>query len=128
MINMYIPSMRYSVLLNGVLIGYFQSTQGIKQGAPYQPIYSPYAWKSYLGSFKRSRRKGNYTDSKSQALALKYHTFFVDDMFVFYRATLAETHELIDILNKFSQIIGQEINYKKQACQFSKCIPNITEE
>lgn len=51
------------------------------------------------------------------------HLIFVDDIFIFYNATLSKAHELDALLKQITELMGQEVNYKKSSCYFSMNSP-----
>lgn len=54
------------------------------------------------------------------------HLLFADDCFLFYRANLSEVKHLMDILHKYAQASGQEINMSKLEVFFTRNISGPT--
>lgn len=50
------------------------------------------------------------------------HLFFIDDYFLFFRANLSEVHNIMEILKKYAEASGQEINLAKSEVFFSRNI------
>ena len=50
------------------------------------------------------------------------HLFFADDSYLFFKSSLAEVEVVRDILLKFEQVSGQDINYGKSKVMFSSSI------
>ena len=51
------------------------------------------------------------------------HLFFVDDCFLFFKATLDESQAVKDNLHKYEIASGQQINFHKSAISFSSNTP-----
>lgn len=54
------------------------------------------------------------------------HLLFADDSLLFCKANIHECDQLLDILKKYKEALGQEVNFNKSAITFSKGIcPNL---
>lgn len=47
------------------------------------------------------------------------HLLFADDSFLFFKASLAESNYIKEILQTYAYVSGQEINYQKSGIMFS---------
>lgn len=124
MIHKCLSLMEYSILFNGTPTRHFKANRGIGQGNPLS-LYHLIIYMETLSRIFQSKTKGKihgYKVSKNNPQIS--HLLFTDVVFIFYKVTLSEAHELVDILELFSQVIGQEIYYTKSACYFNKTIPN----
>ena len=109
----------YSVLVNGSSEGYFKGTRGLRQGCP----LSPFLFTIVMEFFSTMMTK--YASSQlvptpfhKNQVAIS-HLMFVDDLFVFCKATDVTTVNLKHFLDNFKIFSGLGVNWGKSAVFFS---------
>jgi hypothetical protein len=53
------------------------------------------------------------------------HLMFADDLLSFGQATEENMRAVMDVLNKFCSMSGQQVNYDKSSIFFSRNVPNV---
>lgn len=115
-----VSSMSYSFLLNGKQFGDLQPARGLHQGDP----LSPYLFICYVEVFNRmvedvvacGRLHGVRVAPMAPVIS---NLGFADDTVLFREAALGEGEEILRILNKYEQALGQIINLDKSTMTFS---------
>ncbi|KAL0367744.1 UNVERIFIED_CONTAM: hypothetical protein Sradi_3664500 [Sesamum radiatum] len=103
----------FSILINGVLSGFFKSTRGLRQGDPLSPTLFVLA-AQYL-----SRGLNNlFTTYKS--LAFKgsegiSHLAYADDVIIFNNSNAEGLRKIMDFLHDFEKKLGQCISIAKSS-------------
>jgi hypothetical protein len=111
-----ITSPRFSISLNGTLIGYFKGAKGLRKGDP----LSPYLFVIAMEVF--SRIMCEFTGSNSgfkfhprcSKLQLT-HLCFADDMLLFSEASLSSIKAVKAVLLEFEQLSGLQANPSKSS-------------
>lgn len=110
-----ITTTSFSINVNGDLCGYFNGTQGVRQGDP----ISPYLFVIAMEVF------GRLLEQKYEAGSIGYHPkgrnpkishlAFADDVMVFFDSSYASLTELNTTLETFHRLSGLEMNRDKSA-------------
>ncbi|XP_021750305.1 uncharacterized protein LOC110715993 [Chenopodium quinoa] len=120
-ISQCISTVSYKTLINGQISEMFKPDCGLRQGDP----LSPYLFLFCMDILSRmltmaehiKKIKGLRVTRRSPSIT---HLFFADDAMLFLHATPTSCHHVIDILSKFGEISGQQLNLNKSFVKFSK--------
>ncbi|XP_050211503.1 uncharacterized protein LOC126661686 [Mercurialis annua] len=116
-----ISTVSFPIRINGVNHGYFKPTRGLRQGYPLSPllyvlcseglshIIHDAAMSKSLTSIKITHRCPSIT-----------HLLFADDTIIFSKATLSHISFIKNLLNLYSLMSGQHINYSKSFVFFNR--------
>jgi hypothetical protein len=110
-----ITSPRFSVCLNGTLVGYFEEKKGLRQGDP----LSPYLFVLAMEIF--SRIMAEYTSKSGfkfhlNCLKIKLtYLCFVDDLLIFSEANVSSIKVIRDALAEFEELFGLKANPTKSS-------------
>ena len=111
-----ITSPRFSVCLNGTLVGYFEGKKGLRQGDP----SSPYLFVLVMEVFSRLMTMSTGPDSgfkfHPKCLKLKLtHLCFSDDLLIFSKASLSSINVIKAVLVEFEELSGLKANPSKSS-------------
>jgi hypothetical protein len=112
-----ITSPRFSLSLNGTLVGYFEGKKGLRQGDP----LSPYLFVIAMELFSRimaDRTGGNsrfHFHHRCSQLKLT-HLCFADDLLIFAEANLDSITVIKEALSEFEDLSGLKSNPSKSSC------------
>lgn len=116
-----ITTATYLVLINGDPHGHITPTRGLCQGNPLSPYLFLFCSEGFHGLLKRVETMG---DIKGVSICRKgpqiTHLLFADDSLIFCRAKDNECQKLMEVLAKYEQASGQQINRSKTTFFFSK--------
>ena len=115
-----LKSVSYSVLLNGQPVGSIKPSKGLRQG----DLLSPYLFLLCALGLQSLIQKAEVSDDiKGVAICRNRprvsHLFFANDNVLFYHATEAECHRILEILAVYERGSGQKINREKTNIFFS---------
>uniref|UniRef100_A0A803QNS7 Reverse transcriptase domain-containing protein n=1 Tax=Cannabis sativa TaxID=3483 RepID=A0A803QNS7_CANSA len=117
-----INSVSFSVLINGEVSGHIQPQCGLRQGDPLSPylfLLCSEGLSCFIHEAKRADRIHGIKFGK-EGIKLS-HLFFPDDSFVFLDATVEEGQSMKAVLEEYSWLSGQQINFAKSSlCVGSK--------
>ena len=113
-----------SLLFNGSKLQPFCPSRGIRQGDPISP-YLFLLWMEFLGAQITKMCEDNKWDMvrASRSGPSFSHVFFVDDIMLFAKANTKNCNAIMEVLNNFCNLAGQNVNYCKSRIFFS---PNVT--
>ncbi|PKU84396.1 Putative ribonuclease H protein [Dendrobium catenatum] len=112
-------NIHFSIFINGVLEGYFNSTSGIRQGYP----LSPYLFSiimDVLSSILDHAVSNNTFQPIKAGNCFVSHLMFADDLLVFGSATTRNAHSINSILQEFAGSTGLKVNPLKSSILISK--------
>ena len=116
-----ITSPRFSVCLNGTLVGYFEGKKGLRQGDP----LSPYLFVLAMEVFSRIMVEYTGVTSgfkfHSKCLKMKLtHLCFAEDLLIFYVASLGSINVVKNALAKFEELSSLKANPSKSSFYCSR--------
>ncbi|XP_058075797.1 uncharacterized protein LOC131224290 [Magnolia sinica] len=114
----------FSILINGVAVGYFQSTRGIRQGDLISPALFTIASEALSRGFRW------LVDSRlclpfalHQGSPLITYQLFADDTVLFLNGSKSSFQVVSSILQKFQDALGQKFNFRKSFFLCSNRLP-----
>ncbi|CAL1369949.1 unnamed protein product [Linum trigynum] len=118
-----LQSASFSVLMNGALSGFFSSSRGLQQGEPLSPLLFVLCTEGFAALLRQAISEKRLEGVKVAPRAPRIsHLFFTDDSYLFFRGSLQECENLIEVLNEYEELGGQKVNLSKSAVCFSKNI------
>lgn len=103
-----VQSVSYSVLVNGVPQTAFNSLRGLQQGDPISPFLFLICAEGLSGMFNHGMATHIFSGLQINRLfPMISHLFFVDDSFLFFKATSSDCKAINDILDLDSRASGQ---------------------
>lgn len=119
--RMCVCTVSYKVVFGGELLGPIYPTRGLRQGDPLSPYLFILAAEGLSALLKQGERCGVlHGCSVARGAPTVSHLFFVDDSYLFFKATESESRSLKQILLRYQNLSGQEINLNKSALTFSR--------
>ena len=126
MITQCITTVKFSVLVNGSLFGFFSSSRGIRQGDPLSPylfiLCNEVLSRMLLQREKEDKLHGILVGRGCPHIS---HLMFADDLMLFCKPTADEVEVLKECLDTYEQWSGQRKN-KEISSIFGSC--NASEE
>ena len=111
----------YSFLINGEPMGNIKPSRGIRQGDPLSPYLFLVCSEGLHRMIQRASCNG---DIKGVSICCNgpklTHLFFANDSLLFYRATIQECRNVMEILATYERVLGQRLNRDKTTLFFSK--------
>lgn len=124
MIENAITGSSYSILLNGELRGYFNTTRGIRQGDPISPslfiLLAELLSRGLNGLYETSPNL-NYRYGGRISVS---HLAFADDIIIFTNGLKESLSKLTTFLHSYERTSGQKINFKK-SCYVTSHMVNM---
>lgn len=115
-IKMCITSPRFSISLNGTLVGYFKGEKGLRQGDPLSPYLFVLAMEVFSRIMKDYTREGSGFKFHHNCSKMKLtHLCFADDMLIFSDASLSSISIIKAALLEFELLSGLKANPSKSS-------------
>ena len=115
-----VTTVSYEVCLNGSSIGPIFPRRGLRQGDPLSPYLFLLCVEGLSNSLDRAAADGRVHGCRVATSAPSItHLLFADDSFQFFKATVAETEAVKDLLNTYERYSGQSVNFQKSGIFFS---------
>jgi hypothetical protein len=116
-----VKSVRYSVVVNGNVVGNIIPSRGIRQGDPISPYLFILCAEAFGSLLHHAHIKGAISGVPTSKNGPKItHLFFADDSLVLCKANQVEWRRLLNILDTYERGSGQKINLNKTAIFFSR--------
>lgn len=115
-----VTTVEYKVSMNGTLVGLITPGRGLRQ----EDTLSPYLFLLCVEGLSQEIREaalGNKIHGckiSSFAPAVT-HLLFVDDSFLFFKASIIEARTIKNLFNSYESMSGQAVNYRKSGIFFS---------
>ena len=111
----------YSMLINGVAQDCITPTRGLRQGDPISPYLFLLCSEGFTGLILEATRNKRLSKiSICRNCPTVTHLLFADDSILYYKASGQESRELLRILQKYEETLGQKINTDKSSVLFSR--------
>ncbi|PKU67688.1 Putative ribonuclease H protein [Dendrobium catenatum] len=108
----------FSICINGVLEGYFNSSSGIRQGCPMSPYLFSIIMDALSIKFDIATTNNSFHGIKAGSCEVS-HLLFADDLLVFGTATTSNAHTINEILSDFAAVSGLKVNPLKSSILIS---------
>jgi hypothetical protein len=116
-----ITSMETNVKWNGARAEYFRPQRGIRQGDPISPYLFVLCMDKLSHLIMHAVNVGDWRGIKAGRNGpMVSHLMFADDLLLFGEASEKQMKCVMDILNKFCSLSGQEVSHEKTSILFSK--------
>jgi ribonuclease HI len=116
-----VSSVSYSILINGVPVGNFKPSRGIRQGDPLSPYLFLLCAQVLSIHLLRAQELGLLRGVPTSPKGMRInHLFFADDSLLFCKATIHEWRVLNEVLELYEQASGQRLNKDKTSVFFSR--------
>ena len=115
-----ITNPRFSISLNGSMVGYFKGGKGLGQGDPISPYLFVIAMEAFTRIMQRKIQEPTQFKFHPYSKALKItHLSFADDLLIFTAANLPTINLVKEGLEEFKVASGLDINPSKSEVFFS---------
>jgi hypothetical protein len=123
--RMCVESVDYSMLVNGEQVGPIIPGHGLRQGDPLSPYLFIICVEGLSALIRDAERRSVLMGTKvcRQAPSVS-HLLFIDDCFLFFKATEAHAHIMKNILSTYELASGQAISLPKSDIYCSRNVPN----
>lgn len=113
-------TVRYSVIREGKEVGPIIPCRGLRQGDPLSPYLFIICAEGLSSLIRRQERNGLLHRVRvARGAPTISHLCFVDDSFLFFKATHNETLLIKNLLIVFAQASGQVVNFNRSSISFS---------
>ncbi|CAL1384015.1 unnamed protein product [Linum trigynum] len=128
-VNQCIRTVTFSILLNGSPTESFTPSRGIRQGDPLSPFLFILLSNALSFLIDKGVQKGDIQGIKlNRNCPVVSHCLFADDTVIFGKASMREASQIMNILNQYGSVTGQEINVAKSSVFFSKNTPEAIKD
>ncbi|KAA3468126.1 reverse transcriptase [Gossypium australe] len=115
---------KYMVKCNNVLSDIFIPERGLCQGDPLSPYLFLFCMEAFLRVLIHAKDNNTLRGIRASINGPRVnHLFFADDALLFVRNKKSDVELLVNLLNTFSNISGQGINFEKSMVLFSPNTP-----
>lgn len=114
----------YSILINGVALGFFHVERGLRQGFPLSTLVFLLVMKGLSRLLINSRAEGSLGGVLIFNVSYLSHLLFVDGVLVFLNCSFCDTYCFNNILTLFCKAIDMEPTFKKSTIIFVSCLQN----
>uniref|UniRef100_A0A1D1ZAL7 LINE-1 reverse transcriptase n=1 Tax=Anthurium amnicola TaxID=1678845 RepID=A0A1D1ZAL7_9ARAE len=103
---------KFSILFNGSPLGFFGSSNGIRQGDPLSPYLFVIAMEGFSALMQDKWSKGIIHVPSSNGVSIS-HILFADDLIIFMKDHLGTVREIGDVITQFSTLSGLHLHCDK---------------
>lgn len=129
LIMSYVSSVQYQVLINGEPHGNIRPSRGLRQGDPLSPYLFVICTEVLVQMLKLAEQKRKISGLRvARRAPAVSHLLFADDNMIYCKGSEEELNQLVQLLNRYSMVSGQRINYQKSSIYFGKKIPKSRRE
>ena len=107
-----LESAKFSLLFNGSPIGFFGSSNGIRQGDPFSPYLFTIAMEGLSCLIEEEVRNGDLRVPSYGDVHVS-HILFADDLIIFFKDDLTSSQRVASLLHRFSHYSGLRLNNDK---------------
>lgn len=120
-VALFMEMVKYKFLVSGKEIGPIIPKRGLRQGDPISPYLFLMCAEGLSAIIKRKVISGEIHGCKiAQRAPIISHLFFVNDCYLFFRATIEEARIIKDCLTAYERATGQQVNFQKSNIHFSR--------
>lgn len=125
----YVRSIKYKVLINGSLTPFFSPFRGIRQGDPLSPYLFIICAKRLSAIIKHAESQGLFLGLQFTNACLSIsHLFFADNSLMFSKAIMRNAEAIKKVLEEYTALSGQEVNYQKSCLFFYQQVANQVQD
>ncbi|XP_056848868.1 uncharacterized protein LOC130499008 [Raphanus sativus] len=118
-----ITSVKYKVLMNGQPRGNIVPERGLRQEEPLSPFIFILCTEALVSLLNHAENQGKITGMRvTRACPSVSHLLFGDDIAFFCKAEPHVCEEVMKVVRKYGQALGQCINFDKSSLLFGKRI------
>ncbi|WJX25594.1 hypothetical protein P8452_14621 [Trifolium repens] len=119
-----ITSVQSNVLWNGSRSDYFTPQCGVRQGDPMSPYLFVLCMDKLSHLIEESIESGKWKPMRAGRNGpLIFHLMFAVDLLLFGQAKEENMTMVLNVLNTFCSMSGQQVNYDKSSIFFSRSVP-----
>jgi hypothetical protein len=124
-----VTSVRTNVKWNGERAEYFHPQRGIRQGDPISPYLFVICMDKLSHLITQAVDEGKWRPMQAGRNGPRIsHLMFADDLILFAEANVDQINVVLNVLNQFCHLSGQQVSHEKTSIMFSKNVcPNIKE-
>lgn len=111
----------FSILINGVPVDFFSSTQGVLKGDPLLPVLFILMAEAFSRTNHKQHTLGNWIGAKNEGTETSVtHSFFADDTLLYGESNVNEARKIKKTLDLYTLASGQNVNvYKSKIYLFN---------
>lgn len=115
-----VTTVSYDVCFNGSTIGPVFPMRGLRQGDPLSPYFFLFCVEGLSNSLDAAAEEGRLLGCRISLNAPEVtHLLFVDDSFLFFKASTEEANCVKGILEDYAVASGQAVNFMKSGVFYS---------
>lgn len=124
-----VTTVTYSYLVNDTSYGEVQPERGIRQGDPMSPYLFILCGEVLSGLCKNAAKNGSLQGIRvARGCPRINHLLFADDTMFFCQSSAKNCETLVEILLRYGEASGQQINKSKSSITFSSKTPTAMKE
>lgn len=109
-----VRTVKFKVVLGGDSVGPIIPERGLRQGCPLSPYLFIIDAEGFSSLIRRYDGRGLIHGCRiTQAAFSISHLFFVDDSYLFFRASASECEAIMELLDKYNTASSQTVDFQK---------------